>query len=268
MELLEWWNLIFVLPFLGALFYLVLQASGMLAWEGAEADADADVGVDLDAGVDADLDADIDTDLSVDADVPADVDVDAGHADLNHSLFDHGADDPGGVMKALTFLGVGRVPLSMILMSFCFLWGFAGWSMNLVLEPVFREPAFFVWISIGAAMLISLLLTRLLVRGLSYISPTTESYDTSPRDLLGRVASSVYPVTESSGSARLRDSYGNLQEVAVRVEQDAQPLPAGSSLILWRYDPLKRAFIVRRDPLQDSALARPEDARDVEEGKE
>lgn len=48
MNLLQWWNLIFLLPALAALLYLLLLAFGALPAEGHDADIDVDVDTDLD----------------------------------------------------------------------------------------------------------------------------------------------------------------------------------------------------------------------------
>ena len=50
MELLEWWNLVFVVPFVAALVFLLLQLLGVLHIESG-ADADVDVDVEADPGV-------------------------------------------------------------------------------------------------------------------------------------------------------------------------------------------------------------------------
>ncbi len=236
MELLEWWNLIFVLPFLGALFYLILQASGLVGiGHGGDLDVDADADADIDAGVDAG-------------------DLDAGHGvEHPHVLFDHGGDDVSGIAKAFSFLGVGKVPLSFILMSFCFLWGFAGWAANEILHPVLRSPVLFVWISIAVALAVSLSLTRLLVKGLVRITPATESYDVGPLELVGRVAQVIYPVTLRSGTARLRDDFGNLRDLACRVSPGEPDIPAGRSVVLLSYDPESGTYRVQADPLDRAA---------------
>src|SRR5215213_7428138 len=107
MDLLTWWNLIFLLPALAALLYLVLLATGSVST----------------GDVDADLDADIDAD--VDADLAASTDAASAHGIEHSPSAEHNqADSRFG--EALGFLGVGRVPLSIILITFCFLWGFAG----------------------------------------------------------------------------------------------------------------------------------------------
>src|SRR5215212_7311883 len=111
MDLLAWWNLIFLLPALAALLYLLLVASGTV-----------DTGHDVDADLDADVDADLDTDAE------------AMHG-IEHNLggeHEHDGESPFG--EALGFLGFGRVPLSIVVLTFCFLWGFAGWATNTILK--------------------------------------------------------------------------------------------------------------------------------------
>ncbi len=86
MALLDWQNLIFLLPMLAALGYTLLMAAGLGFGEHG-IDVDLDVGHDLDAGVEHDLDTDHDI----------------GHA--------------GALASLLGLFGVGRVPLSILILS-------------------------------------------------------------------------------------------------------------------------------------------------------
>src|SRR6187397_2743296 len=101
-----WWNLVFVAPFFLALAYLgIYAASGVTFGE-----------IDHDTDVNAELDHDFDHDADVDMD--ADTDVDADH-DVEHDV-DHDADDGesqsgSSLAGALTWLGIGRVPVSIVL---------------------------------------------------------------------------------------------------------------------------------------------------------
>src|SRR5690349_3201668 len=124
--LFEWYNLIFVVPFVLALLYVGIYAVSGLTFGDtdvdASADVDADAHVELEGHVEApahieteaNFDADHDADLSGDADTDIDTDVDA-----DAHVEGHGADEiaPGSVLAgAMSLLGVGRVPLSIILM--------------------------------------------------------------------------------------------------------------------------------------------------------
>jgi hypothetical protein len=84
MELFAWWNLIFVLPFVAGLLYLLLLAAGIMA-EGHDTEFHAD------------------TDVAHDFGVEHSVDVGHGH-DATHA-----GHESGLLFKALSFLGVGKV---------------------------------------------------------------------------------------------------------------------------------------------------------------
>jgi len=242
MVLLEWWNLIFVLPFTAALIYLLMQAAGVLpVAHGVDADAALDHGVDLGHDVALDHDAGLDHSVDVGHGVGGDHAGGAGHD------FTAGADDL--FERALSTLGVGRIPLSLLLMSYCFIWGVVGGASNLVLQPVLRVPAVFIWPSIAIALVASVVLTSLMAKGLSRLMPSTETYATSARDLIGLRAEVVTTVSHRSGVARLHDSYGNLQDLACRVPEGEEPVSPGRKVVLMRYDRDEAVYIVEPDPL-------------------
>jgi len=233
-NVLSWWNLIFVLPAVGALLYLLLLATGTIA---------GDTG-DVDAGLDADLD-------------PGDV-----HG-IEHAFSGGGASadgepaQSGGVMHILSLAGVGRAPLSLLLVSFAFLWGFLGWLGNIIFGSVIDSPALFIWPSLALALIGSLVLTRLLAGALHRLLPATETYAVSNRQLVGRLASVRYGVTDSTGSAQLYDDQGRMHEVPVRILPGETPIPAQSSVVLWRYDPDSNAFLVTPEHDPHEAVASP-----------
>jgi membrane protein implicated in regulation of membrane protease activity len=234
MDLLEWWNLIFVLPALAALLYLLLLAFGAV-----------DTGSDVSADVDADLDVDVEADLD------ADVDAGAAHG-IEHAL---GAEHDAGETRfgeALGFLGFGRVPLSILLMTFCFLWGFTGWAVNTILKDALDRPAVFVVFSLAAATTVSIFGTRYLARGLARILPSTESYGSTERDLVGRLAKVRDAVTEHHGRVQLYDAHGSLQEVPVRIKPGQAEIPARSEVVLLSYDRTRGVYYVLADPLGEA----------------
>lgn len=226
-DLLQWWNLIFVLPFGLALIYVLLMATGAVAAEGGH-----DIDIDIDA--DAELGLDFDHDAHIDADAPT------------------GA---GIISQMLTLLGVGRVPLSLIATCFCFIWGFFGWASNEIFRSFLPAPALFVWLSIAVALTMSLLFTRFLVFGMTKLMPLDENYAVSDVQLVGRRATVRFSITPTSGTAQLNDQYGTLHEVPCRLKNEdgeAKALPAGTPIILFDYDREKKVFYVRHDPLENS----------------
>lgn len=224
MNLLDWWNLLFVLPFLGAVLYLLLQAFGLTS-DGSGGEGAADAGVDAE-----------------------------GHPlGFVHAVGIHDHVSEAGLAKALSFLGIGRVPISIIVMSFCLIWGFTGWASNLLLQDALKSPLIFVWISLGVALFASITLTGLLSRLYARFLPTTETYAVPREALVGRTADVIHAVTQQGGTARLRDQYGNLRDIPCRVDESETGVMAGHKVILMRFDSALGSFIVKPDPLSQTA---------------
>lgn len=236
MSILAWWNLIFLLPALAAFLYLLLLATGTVAADSGDIDADIDADVDLDAG-----------------DVHG-----IEHAIGEAAPGPNGAAQPGGLGHILSLVGIGRAPLSLLLISFSFLWGFVGWVANGIFGALLTSPRVFIWPSLLVALAASLVLTRLLANGLHRVLPATETYSVSNRQLVGRLASVRYAVSASAGSAQLYDDQGRMHEVPVRVLPGEAAIPARSQVVLWRYDAEANAFLVvpEHDP-SDVDVPRP-----------
>ena len=197
MELLEWWNLIFVLPALVAVLYILLLAVGAVPMH------------------------DIGMDFHVDGD--------------------------GGDHDFLNFLGLGRVPLALVLVTFCMLWGVIGWFANKAFGALWPEPSRFIWPSLAAAFVGAALVTTGLSRGLGRLIPRSMQPSTGARDLVGRLAESRYPISAASGTVQVYDQFGNLHEVAARVLPGEAPIAPGQRVILWRYDDTAGSYLVTQD---------------------
>ena len=144
--LLHWWNLIFLLPFGLALLYLGLYTLSGITFGDA----------DIDHGFDADHDLSADHDMGADAghDLDADQDMDAGHDAAP------AAGHASGPLAPLSWLGVGRVPLSILLMVLLLTWGVVGFVANAAMEKRGASAAF---LSVPISAAVSLLMT--LARG-------------------------------------------------------------------------------------------------------
>ena len=135
MDLLQWWNLVFLLPAVAALLYLLLLALGALPAEGDHGDIHLEPG-----------DAHFEPGLHVE--------IHGTHFEIHpHDVIDdipHGEHhDTDPFRGALSLIGVGRIPLSLVLMSFLFLWGFFGWAANQFFASVLPSPALFIWPSLA-----------------------------------------------------------------------------------------------------------------------
>ncbi|MGF1516130.1 MAG: DUF1449 domain-containing protein [Elainellaceae cyanobacterium] len=106
---------------------------GIVIVSGGGDDADADV--DFDADLDADLDADFDTDL--DADLESGLETD-GSATAKETAFDGdgAARLPGPVTAVLSWFGLGKAPLILLMALDLCLWGLLGWMANAALGGI------------------------------------------------------------------------------------------------------------------------------------
>lgn len=204
-DLLLWYNLIFVLPFGLAVLYLLIMSFGALPF-------DLDVDVDHEAGMDMDHDVDHDV-------------------------------EPGGVFKALSLLGVGRVPLSITIIALLLLWGAIGWVTNKVLAGLLQTSSAYALLSIGVALVGSLLLISLLSRVLVRVLPLNETYASSFNDLIGQVGTVLHVVDTNFGRVRVLDAHKTLIDVTCVVDDEEPAIPVGSKVLLYDYDPEAHRFL-------------------------
>lgn len=221
--MLEWQYLIFVLPFCTATLLIVLMGVGA-----------------LDFGGDADVDHDLDPSFGHDAEAGI-----HGHAD--HDA--HISHDAGVFGRALSLLGVGRVPLSIVIITFCLVWGFTGFWANQLLENVLWIPFFYAWISISAALFAGVSTTRFVAGVIAKFMPKTETYATRPHDVVGKRGEVSTTVTEKSGIVRVRDTDHNLLDLRSRVAAGQDSIPAGAKVIVLEYDQATGTYLVAIDRL-------------------
>ena len=265
--LFEWYNLIFVVPFVLALLYVGIYAVSGLTFgdtdvDAGGADVDADAHVELEGHLeapahiesDAHFDADHDADLGADADAHLDTDVDA-----DAHVEGHGADQiaPGSVLAgAMSLLGVGRVPLSIILMVLMLIWGTIGFFSNVLLWDKYHNETLLLLVSIPLAFIGSFLGTRLVTAAMARWLPTNETYVQRRHELLGAVGEAILPIDANFGMAAVRDDYHDLFHIACRVHGNTPPLDKGTKVKLVAYNGKQKIYYVtQHDPAVASRTA-------------
>ena len=191
-------------PFgLGLLYLAVYTLSG---WTFGETGADGA----MDHDVDASLDADGHLSFEHDVEANADADTDA-HMDGHDSEQDH----TGGsaLMSALNWIGVGRAPLSMVLMILLLSWGTIGFCVNRLTDDRSLDQS--VPMAIVIAGMGSIFITKFVAGLVAKFLPTTESYARRRHELLGSLAEALYPIDANFGMAIGRDDRGERFEVAL-----------------------------------------------------
>ncbi len=215
--LLGWNNLVFLVPLGLALAYLFAYA--LSGW--TFGDADVDVGADADVEVDVDVDADWDLNADADADhavarpdIGADSDVGQAH----------------GLLASLTWLGVGRVPLSIVLMVLCLTFGLVGFATNQLLRDSLGVNGFFVALPI--AFVLAFAITSGVSQLIARYMPLNESSARPVAALVGSRATVVFAVSADSGTVTVSDAGGDRYQVAAR---SLKPIAAGSEVVLVDY---------------------------------
>lgn len=234
MELFHWYNFIFAGPFALALLYFVGLISGLVS-DGGDHDVEFGLGhgeVAADFGHDHEFEHDVE------------------HPE--HAL--EVAADPGLLRSVGDYFGFGKVPLSVLMMLSCLTWGLAGLWANKFFGGMSLPPWIFVWPSTGIALAVSLASTKYGGRVVARLMPKTTTFAVSKRGLVGKRAQARFPITDLSGSARLRDEHGTLHEVSCVTRAGEEPVPQGEFVYLTGYDSVKKVYTVRRSPFQTPAL--------------
>lgn len=276
--LLGWWNLIFIVPAGLAMLYLGIYTLSGITFGDPEADVETDADLDGDADVDAGADADVDTDIDGDADVDADADSDAdfdGDADADADLNADAGDglshhvhierdasiDQGSAAEVsplwslLSFLGIGRVPVSIVLMVLLLAWGAVGFLANQVIRPYVAEPWHVALVSLPLAALMSLMATGATSNTINRFMPLNLTLAKRKHELLGSIGEVVLPVNGQFGMINVREASGDLHQVGCRLENGNETLPKGSHVKLVAYSAKESMFyVVPCVPSESAAL--------------
>lgn len=224
--LLAWQNLIFLIPILIGLVAALATATGL----GAEA---------------GDTDATVETSVEADA---GEHDVD----DLADHAFDHGSDSHGVQSvfnQALSLLGVGKVPLSIVITLLNLSFGLVGLVlMNTIFSLFGKLPIVSVLLSSATAAVVAIAITSFLAKAMSKVVPSFETRTVSKKDLLFRSARLVLPADGMSGYAQVIDEYGSMHQVRCRSRGEA--IAAGIDAMLVDYDAKEDFYTIEETTLE------------------
>jgi membrane protein implicated in regulation of membrane protease activity len=158
-----------------------------------------------------------------------------GLADVSSELGPELAHEPGTDASdgALAALGLGRVPLGVLLMLLLLLFGGAG----LLLYPAF-SALMGAGLGLAGAWLIaaiaSLLGTRVLGRAFVRLLPSVESYASTKPELVGQIGTVVVRVSPTDVVVRVRDRGG--AELRVRGVFSGQAAAIGKEVLILEYE--------------------------------
>ena len=148
-------------------------------------------------GIDLDIEGDADIDFGTDVDVDVEMDADGTFA---HDL---------GI-KLLGWMGVGKIPLSVLSTLFLFIFGGAGLGLGYFLHDAFGLP--FVgslggWVWVGVCFLCSLRVSGIMASGVNKLLPkdSTTSEDGSQKIMRTAVAST--DINEHGGQIKIDGAF-------------------------------------------------------------
>src|SRR5207248_3935521 len=140
------------------------------------------------------------------------------------------------------FRSLGRVPLSIILMVLLISWGAIGLLINIALWPRTGTGPTVAAYSLPAAIIGSLLFTRIISTLVTRLLPTNQTFVHRRHDLLGCTGEALFPIDNQFGLVTVRDESGDLFQVPCRVQQDEAPIPKGHRVRLIAYNGKQQIF--------------------------
>ncbi|MDN3646753.1 YqiJ family protein [Pontixanthobacter aestiaquae] len=164
-------------------------------------------------GTDAEIDVDVDFDLDADADVST----------------------VGAVDGLMSMIGLGRVPFTIWLASFLFIFAGIGVSTQMFAESLTGSPLY-VWLAALIAGVAALPVNGIVARPLGAILPQDETTAVSIKSLVGRRAQILDGTARaaSPARARVRDYHGQAHNVMVEPHDTQEELQAGETVLLVR----------------------------------
>lgn len=165
----------------------------------------------------------------VSAEVDADADV---HVEADHDV-------PAAV---LAVLGVGRAPLSLLLVTGLVTFGAAGICSNLVLEPWLGSHWARGAADVFAASIAAVVVTGTAARVFARFIPSLESYATEVHDVIGVTGVAEIRIDGGFGVARVRDRTGT--SLQIRCCAHAVPIPKGTEIVVVDFDDERRLYTV------------------------
>ena len=168
-----------------------------------------DAAPDMAADVDADIAVDADVDIHPDTELAADAHTDA-EADLAHV-------EAGLVLGLLGFFGLGKAPLTVLIVIFGYSFGLSGYVANQALIEDAQHASAYYAVSLGIALLVGLTSLRLGSGMMARYLPTLATSVVRPKKLVGTKGEASLPINERVGEVQIYDRFGTLHSRNCRV---------------------------------------------------
>ena len=160
---------------------------------------------------------------------------DFGDADVDLDPDADGMPEVGMLDGLLTLMGIGRVPLTIWLALFLFLFAAIGISIQELAQNLTGSPLY-SWLAALIAGAAALPVTGVFARPIGRVMPKDHTTAVSTQSLLGRRAKITDGVarTGSPARARVKDVHGHTHYVMVEPHEKASEIHAGDEVLLVR----------------------------------
>lgn len=151
----------------------------------------------------------------------------------DHDVGDmHGPDGPA-IGKALAFVGVGRLPIVMVLMSFLALFGLAGYLGQHAAKAI-AGGYLPLAAAVPAALVIALVATGRVAALLAKVLPAEETSAVAAGSLIGRTARVKYgdATFTRPASATVHDRWDHVHHIQIKASEPDEVIFEGQSAML------------------------------------
>jgi len=220
--LIAWYNWLFLFSLaVTAIFSMLQMAFGMVP-DAVDIEVDVDLDLDLDLDLDVDFDADVDTEVDFDADVDTEVDHDiAGKANF--------------ASNAMAFIGLGKAPAAVLMLTFLMLFGTLGLISTAVLKGVLSLPLVGYATFLGLVFIdsfVSMFITGRLASLLNKYLPGHDTASEIGHAAMHREGEAASEITERGGQVQL----GPDRWVDAITAKGHPAIEKGTQVLLVAYD--------------------------------
>lgn len=254
-EMLNWWNLIYVAPLLISVMWILTTVfSGMHGHAGHGASHGAehhfgDVGHHVTHAVGHAMHhgdvghGHVDGHAGAHAHASDAHGAHGGHNGHGHHEHSHASHD-NAPSRIIMLLGIGQVPITLLIGVFLLCWGAFGLLAN-QLFGILHYPGIYIWPSLALTFVVSSAITRSMAAIVGRLLPGEETYGVTRFQLVGSLGKTVYPTTEVTGTVDIKDQSGTVHRVQAKVEPGKEDIPGGSDVIIVDFDEDDKRFVVR-----------------------